>query len=418
MAVTLTISDGTDSVSFAADSDYGLLGWPLRIAPQRRSKAGFRSPYEPVTERLKIFIMSDSVVDAHEKLRTLIRLLNKSQRFADGELNAGEVVYIDYQANTGAFAKVWRALIFGNDNKPMVFLPENYTLVNVIQSVDNLEIEFIREGLWTASESSGIGDLLNRDGVEEYDYSLQNNDFECPVNMSTLLSNDSTGAKAFFFVAAAARMNNVAGYGSQTSKSATTTSPQSHTVPTLSGASAEGPVRTIVKIKNNSSIVSWDVWVAQGLGLETRKITIAAGDTEIKLLSFPPISTAAVGTQTLYVQASEVDASETISIGETLTIQGNASVIYAEVGEGGSGALVNCDDNFVTQRSPSISGGAISIKSAGDIILFSPAERTSLYAGFIAIGIDSGSTTWYCEGATSNSAGMLVDRRAATILPD
>ncbi len=417
MAVTLTISDGTDSVSFAADSDYGLLGWPLKIAPQRRSKAGFRSPYEPVKERLKIFISGDTVTDAHTKLRTLIRLLNKSQRFADGELNYSEKVYLDYKANTGAFSTTWRALIFGNDNQQMVYLPEEYTLINVTQVVDNVQIEFVREGLWASAGGTGGGDLVNRDGAQEYDYSAQNTDFEAPVTMSTLVANDSTGAKGFFFTAAAARVNNVAGYGSQTSKSATTIAAQSHTAPVLSGASAEGPVRTIVKIKNNSALVSWDVWVGQGV-LETRKITIAAGDTEIKILSFPPISTGSIGTQTVYVQASEVDASETISIGETLTIQGNASIIYFEVGEGGSSNIVNCDDNFVTRRTPIVGLGSVSVKSAGDIVLFSPAERPTFYAGFIALGISSGVPTWYCEGATSNSAGMTISRRLSTILPD
>ena len=79
MAYTLQITDGTDTVDFVADDDFGLLGWPLKVANRRVGALTERSPYEVVQENLRIFITGNSPEDAQNNLLTLSKLLENSQ---------------------------------------------------------------------------------------------------------------------------------------------------------------------------------------------------------------------------------------------------------------------------------------------------------------------------------------------------
>lgn len=419
MAIQLQITDGTTTVDFVADSDYGLLGWPLKVASRRRSKLSERSPYNLVQESLSIFIAGSDAQDAQTNLLNLIKLLDQSQAFANNDTSKTAVRLV-YQPNAIS-ADSFEAVIMGNNNTPMVQLPRIYQTSAATATIDNISINFLREGLWVESTEETVSGwtALTPDTVTTVTFSAAT-DALSPIETSFRVDSGETH-KGFYFMAEEASF--VFSGDPPLSVTASTTDFQVVNSPVGSppSVSPQQPMVAIVKLRNNSSIVSWEVAIAaESLnGPSTIVASIPAGSTDIQLVIFPPyISFGGIPLQKVIVKADQVDVSETIEVRELVVLVGDANIFYFD-GENLYNVLsftdYTLDPRILTAATPLVSGsGGLGISGGGATSFYS--DKAAMDFGLIGISFGVSSYDWDLLTPTGDLI-QTMKRFKGTLLP-
>lgn len=406
------ITDGTTEVDFVADSDFGLLKWPLRIAPFRRSRLSERSPYDSVQESLTIFITGSSGQDAQANLVTLIGLLDQSQRFANNRADVAPVKLV-FQP-TSSTGDTYECLILGNNNSPMVSLPDEYVMSGVTQFADQVRITFIREGLWlkTTEETVSVTSLTS-EGVRAVTFASTPGAYS-PLKMTFTL--DASGAHkgyACFADSAYADIN-----ASAVNMSATSTNWQTVSGVSVSPSVSTGKLmRAFVKLKNNSSIVSWQVGVSDGTGqIKTGIEIVPAGATDRQIIAFPPVAfLGGTGIGQVRVKADQVSGSETISVKDIIVLVGDANVFFFDFTSSYillDTTTVTIDHRMLTAAAPIVTeSGGFGVAGGGAAGMFS-----NKGSGYIAI-IGLTDAAWTLDMVGTGSAIQTLKRYVGALLP-
>lgn len=139
----LRITDGQTEVSFLS-GDYHLLAWSPAVA-RRADNLLEPSPFQPVTERMTI------AVKDYEKMQILTQLLDQAQRWRRGEDT--RPVRLEYQLTSASAVLI--ALIVGVSGS-MIGLPTIYSLSEATGLVDDVTIEFERQGEWLTPDQTNL----------------------------------------------------------------------------------------------------------------------------------------------------------------------------------------------------------------------------------------------------------------------
>lgn len=347
MAFTLQITDGTDTVDFVADTDIGLLAWPLRVASRRAGALTERSPYEVVRETLRIFITGTSAEDAQQNLLKLSKLLENSQRFANGEYGI-TAVRLRYESNnTGS--RVYEALILGNNNEEMVSLPAEYAQSVATQVVDGLTVTFLREGLWVepTAENASVGSASESTvATATWTGATQ---AESPLDISFSLSDSDTH---YGYMVIADDMD-IQQNGTAASITAATSWQTMGSGPNLT--MAEGlPIHMFVKIQNNSSLASWKFsFIDAQQNFRAPIINIPAGSTAVQVIALPPITNVGADSTGWIPRAiADIDdVSETLELKAVLMAAGDVKTFFFDgntINTVGSTSLIQIRSRFLS----------------------------------------------------------------------
>ena len=158
----LRITDGQTEVSFLS-GDYHLLAWSPAVA-RRADNLLEPSPFRNVTERMTI------AVKDYEKMQTLVKLLDRAQRWRRGEDT--RPVRLEYKLTSASVVLV--ALIVGVSGS-MIGLPTIYSLSEATGLVDNVTIEFERQGEWLTPDPTNLivnGSFENWTGSDPDDWTI------------------------------------------------------------------------------------------------------------------------------------------------------------------------------------------------------------------------------------------------------
>ena len=158
----LRITDGQTEVSFLS-GDYHLLAWSPVVA-RRADNLLEPSPFRNVTERMTI------AVKDYEKMQTLTQLLDRAQRWQRGEDT--RPVRLEYKLTSASVVLV--ALIVGVGGN-MIGLPTIYSLSEATGLVDNVTIDFERQGEWLTPDPTNLivnGSFENWTGSDPDDWTI------------------------------------------------------------------------------------------------------------------------------------------------------------------------------------------------------------------------------------------------------
>ena len=158
----LRITDGQTEVSFLS-GDYHLLAWSPAVA-RRADNLLEPSPFRNVTERMTI------AVKDYEKMQTLAQLLDRAQRWQRGEDT--RPVRLEYKLTSASVVLV--ALIVGVGGS-MIGLPTIYSLSEATGLVDNVTIDFERQGEWLTPDPTNLivnGSFENWTGSDPDDWTI------------------------------------------------------------------------------------------------------------------------------------------------------------------------------------------------------------------------------------------------------
>lgn len=410
MATELQITDGTTTVDFVADSDYGLLGWPLKVAPFRRSKLSERTPYAVVQEQVKVFVTGSDAQDAQENLLALIKLLDQSQRVANGDDTVTPVRLV-YEPNSDS-ADTWECMILGNNNAPMVTLPPRYVQSSITQVADNVTLTFLREGLWvkSTSETASSFTSLTSDGLVDISFSGGEPDAYSPLDINVGI--DNRPQKGYVFYAD----DGYAAIGSSAANvtASTTAAAVSITGTTYGSTSTSAKKATMfVKLRNNSSTATFFLYFVNGFAnVATQEVIVPAGSSGIQIVSFPPVSTAPTS---LYVYSDITDGSESIDIRDIMILYGDVNAFYFDHTFAHNVLTINqidIDSRILTAATPAtLAAARIPVSGGGTGGFYS--NKDSGVLGLLGMA----ESDWNIDLTGSFAGSQSISRYVGSLLP-
>lgn len=405
----IQITNGTNTVEFAVDEDYGLLGWPLSIAPRRRSRLSERSPYELVREQLTVFIGGSTPQVAQQNLLKLIDLLEDSQKFADGDTTVSPVRLV-YQPN-GITSATYECLVLGNENNPMVVLPREYVNSGVLSVVDGLTVTFLREGLWVDNnDESAVANVdPSETTVQTVTFAGGATNAESPIDFAFNVT-DGVHHTGYMVIG-----DDIDIQHNGTPASIVAATSWQSLGSGVSLTMAQGlPVRLFVKVRNNSSLASWKLAFRDSQqNFRTGIVNVPAGSTGVQVIAFPPkVNLGADSSTWNPVAISDInDVSETLELRSILMAVGDVHTFFFDWDAPNSiGSSVQCilENRILTFPSPAARVGDYGIASTGANIYSS---KASFKLAFIA---RSSNTTWDFSAVSSS---LAATRFRGTLLP-
>jgi hypothetical protein len=158
----LVMTDGTDTVTFqdganpGGQTNWGVVRgkWAPSIAGIRTSQLGGRGPYADVQEDLSCNILGTTAALAWQNLDTLIRLLDKAERWWLRNENISPVVlkYAPQGSTIHSNATPMQAVVLGrvgSDELNGVDLPSNVNDAGFIFQIHDVRVLCLRRGGWT-----------------------------------------------------------------------------------------------------------------------------------------------------------------------------------------------------------------------------------------------------------------------------
>lgn len=139
-----------DTIDLMAGINYSLVSWAPAVAARERRIIGNISPYTNVVETIVLDIHGETAAEARAALETLNDILEQADAWYLGE-NVPPVIVRVHMFDSEE-AEPLQSVVMGRaeDSPYLLRLQPNFNDQQAVFEIENVEIQFIRRGLWLA----------------------------------------------------------------------------------------------------------------------------------------------------------------------------------------------------------------------------------------------------------------------------
>lgn len=446
---TLKITDGTTSCNFDGTDGFHLLWgeWGAGVSQLRTDRRGNQSPYEPVQERMALWVEDEVGDTAHQKLNRLIGLLNQAQRWWNGEGPA--CVYVEFRIDNTSLANTLRSEILGIPDN-FLDLPGDFPAsgdVDHIGDKDNpITLKFIRSGLWIdwSQEQEIVAGAANPSKLT----ATFSGDpaAASPTNLKLTNIDVLSGLDAGFVIAVRAandvyitELEGASGDGASQADAAglarggsvrrltnTTTADQTFSISSITTFNTCRKVGVYAAVRNNNSSRSWKVHVvfqnSDGRTLGRTRVKVVDGsytNPQVVFLGMAICDFQSINQLAIVTAADATGGSRTIDFDYLVLVNldhaENRVIAYGERGVNENGyEEFTIYPKMLEAPDPTVKYGSTNFPSRGDAYLaFSGTSITVMVLGTYS--------TYWClvdpAGPSCTSIGVTLDRYSGYLVP-